>query len=403
MTSNLPLLINESEEKVFEFYNNLNSDKTHYKSNDDICTPMECVKVMVDYLPDKFWSNKDLNILDACCGNGNFGAYTKFKTNIDNITFNDLNADRLSNLKSILNPKNIINKNILEIDEFNTWDLIIANPPYSGGGNKNRSISNQIIEHSVKLLRKDGYLCFITPNNWMTYNNNNTTLKMLLNEGSFLVIDNDAKKYFPQVGSSFTIFLWQKGVFDNETLVINKFLQKDVQKVFIPRDIPCIPLYISQTVIDIFQKCVKKELSGFNYRCDLHNFTQKNLLSDIQTAEFKFETIHTPNKTRFAKIKQDIYDKWTIIIPLSTYFIPYIKKNVNTTQSVGYFSFDTEEDAYNYLNILSSKWIKVVIHITRYGNFNNIKVLKHLNLNEKINFTENEVKEIDSLHSLIKY
>ena len=106
----------------------------------------------------------------------------------------------------------------------------------------------------------------------MTYNNNNTTLQKLLNEGSFIVIDNDAKKYFPSVGSSFTIFIWQKGVFNNETLVKNKFLHEDTQKVLIPKHIPCIPLYLSQNIINIFQKCIIKQENGFNYRCDLHNY-----------------------------------------------------------------------------------------------------------------------------------
>lgn len=83
----------------------------------------------------------------------------------------------------------------------------------------------------------------------MTYNNDNTTLKKLLNNGSFIVIDNNAKQYFHGIGSSFTIFVWQKGVFNNKTKVINNFLLKDIQEqVEIPRDIPFIPLYISNTI-----------------------------------------------------------------------------------------------------------------------------------------------------------
>ncbi|MGL4951342.1 MAG: Eco57I restriction-modification methylase domain-containing protein, partial [Mycoplasma sp.] len=72
---------------------------------------------------------------------------------------------------------------------------------------KNKSISNTFIEKSIELLKENGFLCFITPNNWMSYNNNNTTLKRLLNEGNFIMIDNDCKKYFGGVGSSFTILI----------------------------------------------------------------------------------------------------------------------------------------------------------------------------------------------------
>ena len=54
-------------------------------------------------------------------------------------------------------------------------------------------------------------------------------------------------------------------------------------------------------------------------------------------------------KTRYAVKKQDIYDKWIIIVPLSTYYIPVSEHHANTTQSVGYIPFDSKEKANNYL------------------------------------------------------
>ena len=36
------------------------------------------------------------------------------------------------------------------------------------------------IEKSIDMLKDGGFLCYVTPNNWMTYNSNNTTLKKLL-------------------------------------------------------------------------------------------------------------------------------------------------------------------------------------------------------------------------------
>ncbi len=46
---------NLTQEELFEFYNNLNKDLSNHKSNDDICTPMECVKTMIDYIPKELW------------------------------------------------------------------------------------------------------------------------------------------------------------------------------------------------------------------------------------------------------------------------------------------------------------------------------------------------------------
>lgn len=392
--------------KIAAYFDKLNEDRSHMQSRDDTCTPMDCVKTMLDYVPSELWLRPSVKVLDPCCGNGNFGAYCQFKTPLENIWFNETNPLRIANCKKILNPTHINNEDAFDMhgDFDSTWDLIMANPPYSGGGNKNRSLSNRFIELAISLLNDRGYLCFITPNNWMTYNNDNTTLKLLLTKGSFVVIDNSAKKFFHKIGSSFTIFVWQKGVFDNRTKIINSYLIKDVQEnVSIPRDLKFLPLYISQQVLDITRKCIQPENNLFNYRCDLHNFTQKALLRDKKTNKFKYKTIHTPKITRYSCNKQDIYDKWIIIVPLSTYYKPYVMHRVNTTQSVGYFAFDTKEQAEDYMKIITSACFKVIIHLTRYGNFNNIMVLKHLKFDDIPRFDEEENREVLKLASLIKY
>nr|WP_321431408.1 methyltransferase [uncultured Campylobacter sp.] len=389
--------------KIKKYYDFINLDKTHLQSNDDICTPMDCVELMIDYLPNELWQRENLKVLDPCCGNGNFIAYAKFKTKLENIYCNEISTQRYLNCLEIFKPINITNKDYFDMKNFNFYDMIMANPPYSGGGNKNRSLSNQFIEHSIDLLKDGGYLCFVTPNNWMTYNNNNTTLKKLLSQGSFLVIDNDIKKFFKGVGSSFVVFVWQKAKFDNKTYVKNNYLIKDEQSVRIPNNLNFIPLYLSNETISIIQKTIMKENNNFTYRCDLHNFTQKDKLSDVKNEVFKYETIHTPRKTRYANIKQDIYDKWIIVIPLSTYFVPYIKHNVNTTQSVGYIEFDSENEAKEFMVFLKQDYIKLIVHLTRYGNFNNIMALKHLNFTKEIRFSNKELETIKSLCKFIKY
>lgn len=393
-------------DELFDYYDKLNNETYHFVSRDDICTPMTLVKRMIDYIPNEFWSRSKLKILDPCCGNGNFGAYCRTKTSDDNIYYNEINQVRLKNCIKILNPKHYNCGDFFKLNgEFDTkFDLIMGNPPYSGGGNKNRSLANLFIEHSIDLLNNNGYLCFVTPNNWMTYNNNNNTLKKLLQEGSFIVIDNDVKKFFGTVGSSFTVIIWQKGVYNNKTKVINNFLIKDVKdNVTIPNDLNFIPLYLSNEVISIIKKVIVSTPNRFTYRCDLHNFTKKHLLSDNMDDVFKYRTIHTARTTRYAKIKQDIYNKWIIIIPLSTYYIPYIEHQVNTTQSVGYIPFDDKIEAKHYLNLISKPEFKIIVHLTRYGNFNNIMVLKHLDFDGSHNFTSKEIDEIKLISSKIKY
>lgn len=404
--SNCNFIENMTNKDLFKYYDKLNDDMSHATSRDDICTPMLIVQKMINYIPIELWNRKQIKILDPCCGNGNFGAYCQTKTNPNNIWYNDLNPKRLENCIMLINPLHINKEDYFNMTgEFDSkYDLIMANPPYSGGGNKNRSLSNKFIEESILRLKNNGYLCFITPNNWMTYNNNNTTLKKLLTMGSFITIDNTAKKSFPSIGSSFTIFVWQKNVFKNRTTVYNNYLITDIQKnIKIPKTLKFLPLYISQNIINIIVKSTQTNENNFKYRCDLHNFTQKALLSDYKDNKFIYETIHTPRKTRYALKKQDIYDKWLIIVPLTTYYIPYIRHNVNTTQSVGYFAFDSKENANKYMMHITSNIYKLIVHLTRYGNFNNIKVLKHLRFDENIELNENEIYEVTKLVNLIKY
>ena len=194
-------------------------------------------------------------------------------------------------------------------------------------------------------------------------------------------------------------------MFSNRTHVVNNYLKKDVQEnVKIDKDVKFIPLYISQDTLNITKKTVgDNENNRFFYRCDLHNFTQKKYLSDTQDDEFKYKTIHTMRKTRYSTKKQDIYDKWNIIVPLSTYYVPKVMNNVNVTQSVGYISFDSEEKAERYLDVIERPWYKLTVHLTRYGNFNNIMVLKHLKYDDNIVFNDNEIKTMNELIKEIKY
>lgn len=237
----------------------------------------------------------------------------------------------------------------------------------------------------------------------MTYNQRNTTLHKLLTTGGFLVIDNYVKRFFPGVGSSFTVFVWRKGQGPVPTTVVNGYLCHDQQVVSLPPTLKFIPLYLSPVTVSLAQKLVSPSRNNFDYRCDLHNFTKKDLLNDTKTGHFQYRTIHTPRKTRFATIKQDIYDQWTVIVPLSTYYLPYIVTNANVTQSVGYLSFSTRIQAEAWLLLLERPEVKLLVHLTRYGNFNNIMVLRHLKFSGGYNLSQLERREVARLCGLLKY
>lgn len=116
------------KQEIFDFFDSLNNDLTHKNSKDDECTPMKCVEQMIDYIPEEFWNKNNLKILDPCSGNGNFGAYCSFKTDLKNIWFNELNTIRYENCKKILNPTHINNEDFFNMTgDFNNtkFDLIM--------------------------------------------------------------------------------------------------------------------------------------------------------------------------------------------------------------------------------------------------------------------------------------
>ena len=104
---------NNSYEELKIYFNKiLNNDKSTYISSNDETTPIECIEEMISKIPIELWKREDLKILDPCCGNGNFHLVISnelIKYDIDKkrifeeiLRFNDINEERLNNVKKIL-------------------------------------------------------------------------------------------------------------------------------------------------------------------------------------------------------------------------------------------------------------------------------------------------------------
>lgn len=137
---------NNSYDELKKYFNkNLNIDKSTYKTSNDEATPIECIEEMISKIPIELWKRRDLRILDPCCGNGNFHLVISnelYKYDIDKkiifeeiLKFNDINDDRLNNVKKIFSNDiynlNISNSNFLIDGSNDKYDLIVANPPYA--------------------------------------------------------------------------------------------------------------------------------------------------------------------------------------------------------------------------------------------------------------------------------
>lgn len=392
-------------DEIKQHFNNLNNDISHFVNSNDICTPMECVKEMVDSVPTNFWNN-DKKILDCCCGNGNFHGYIQTKTNIDNLYFNEINEERIKNLKNYFGDNiNLTTNDFLEYDETIKYDMIVANPPYAKftdgkRASKNHNMSRAFIEKALNVVKDDGYLLFIVPNNWMSYSDRNV-LPKILSQYQFIHLDiHGAKKYFPKVGSSFTWFLLQKKPNTESFNVYNNYYMKDVQYTSIDSNTNFLPLYMSDLTKSIIKKTTTyQEKYNIQTSSDLHKYTKRDLISIECDETHKYKLIHTPTQTVWSRRPHKFQDGYKIFLSLTDQYETFID-SCGMTQSVAFIRCESTEEAERIQQELNNPVYKFVNNITRYGNFNNVRVLQSFTTIDNILLTEKEDKLIEAFNNI---
>lgn len=371
--------------EIKRYFNILDKNADHFVNTNDICTPIDCVIEMVDKIPLSFFEKKDLQILDPCCGNGNFHAYLSKKTPLNNLFFNDINPCRLSNVQQFFGGEaNISSVDFLEMDEAKKYDLIVANPPYAKiikgkRISKNHNMSRDFIRKALRMTKQNGLLLFIVPNNWMSFSDRND-LPKLLSTYQFLYIDvGGTKKYFPTVGSSFSWFLLQKTENKKPFTFANHYVIKKQEKVALKKGVNFIPLFYSSEVKTILEKVINNDCEKYLVETSshLHNYTKKDFLSDEQSESFPFKIIHTPTKTRYANIPHKYQKGYKVFISLTNQYKTFID-TCGMTQSVAFVRCENKAKADRIKKELDSEVFKFIVNITRYGNFNNIRVLQAL-------------------------
>lgn len=137
----------------------------------------------------------------------------------DILEFNDINKGRLDNVRSVYCNDtyrlNITNVDYLKHSYAKKYDLVVANPPYAKllengkRASKNHNLIKDFIEKTLGILKPNGYLMFITPDNWMSYADRNTLIETLTSLQIIHLDIHSSKKYFKKIGSSFTWYIIQ--------------------------------------------------------------------------------------------------------------------------------------------------------------------------------------------------
>jgi tRNA1(Val) A37 N6-methylase TrmN6 len=375
----------------------LNVDKSSYKSSNDEPTPIDCVIEMVDKLPEDLWKKKDLSILDPCCGNGNFSVvlynkllkYHNKKKILENILeFNDINEIRLNNILDVFCGDKynleVSNEDFMNYKEDKKYDLIVSNPPYAKllengkRASKNHNLIKDFLEKSLSLLKPNGYLLFITPDNWMSYADRNILIEIITSLQIVHLDIHRAKKYFKKIGSSFTWYIIENCPYYKNINISGIWKKNEYESSVISKKRKYIPLLYNDKVERILSKTVDNELlKKFEVKTssDLHRYTKSALISNEKSNEYKYKLIHTPSQTVYSSRAHKYQDDYKVFISTTDKYKVFID-NCGMTQSIVFILCNNKEEAQRYLEILKHPLYVFINNICRWGNFNNIRILQ---------------------------
>jgi len=108
---------------------------------------------------------------------------------------------------------------------------------------------------------------------------------------------------------------------------------------------------------------------------DLHCTTKKHLISNCKSEEYCYKLIHTPTQTVWSKRPHKFQEGWKVFISLTNQYSTFID-NCGMTQSVAFIRCKNKDEAKRIKAELDNDIYKLLNNITRYGNFNNIRVLQ---------------------------
>ena len=387
-------------------FDRLNTDETHHQNRNDICTPMGCVHEMVNSIPDWFWKKKNLGILDPCAGNGNFHACIQGRVPLKNLVFNEINEQRITNIRKLFGEgARITRMDFLEYDEDRKYDLIVSNPPYAMFTNgirtaKNHNMSRAFIQKALRLMKPDGFILFIVPNNWMSCSDRNTLPSELSRYQFHHLNIHGAKTWFPKVGSSFTWFLLQKSANRKPFTVENNYVFRNTVQASLPIGMDYIPLHYTDTVKEIFLKTIQNEgkKQGIETSSNLHKYTKKAFLSENPSEEFCHRVIHTPIQTVWSSKEHKYQNGWKVFLSLTNTYQTFVD-NCGMTQSIAFIRCASKREAMQKKEELDSPVFRFLNDMTRYGNFNNIRIMQRFPQLKDVRLTSGEQKLVNQYWS----
>ena len=122
------------------------------------------------------------------------------------------------------------------------------------------------------------------------------------------------------------------------------------------------------------------------------------LISEEKNQEYCHRLIHTPKQTVYAKRAHKYQQGWKVFISLTDKYGSFID-DCGMTQSIAFIRCKTKAEAKRIQQELQQPIYRFINHITRYGNFNNVRVLQKF---PKWGVPDLNQEEEDFIHQFLK-
>lgn len=289
----------------------LESNVSERKEFGEVFTPFSLIDDMLDKIPDDVWKDKTLKWLDPCVGIGNFtvciierlmkfldiqNEEERYNHIVNNMLYVcDIQETSIKFVKDNFGIKNIYNGSFLDTICFENiiFDIVVANPPYNGATETNKTNGNMIWdEFVVKSFNISERLLFVHPSIWRKPLTKNSKVKDLLSlfktrNLKYLNINSldEGKKIF-NAGTRFDYYYLDNSIYE-KTLVndekCNEYLINIKYMDFIP----------NFDIIEVYEHL--KADNNIIFNSSYHGVNK--YISDVKNEEFCFPLIHsTPKK-----------------------------------------------------------------------------------------------------------
>ena len=385
----------------------------------EVFTPPQLINQMLDLLPNNVWTNPKLTWLDPTAGVGNFLllVYQRLMHGLSTCKPNiqlrskhiigtmlyavEINKDNCKILKQLFGNnlhlfcQDFLNDNLS--DFVSTFDCIVGNPPFQddytnksekrviGGKSK---LYERIFLKSYTLLKQNGYLTFITPDNIFSGNSSESYKTLIKNDISFVSFNSLNKTFFPTIQQDICYFLLSKHNQTNKTLIENTNGYKLHVKL---QDRPVNPVrnWTTQTE-KLINKYVSSERNNAIYNRGLNITSYKGN---------KYPIIYSPSKiiaTNNEKLAVGLGIKKAIIFSISINL--EFKMDYSGKYGIGpntfYIPFTTNSQGKKLEKFLKSNDYKLLALATKTTRqFLKIAFIEHLKLTKIMGMGHNKTQK----------